>query len=232
MKILVFADIHGNLNALNAIMQTPDYLEADKKIFLGDVTFGCSRVEECIDILKTENIECLIGNNDSYISDHIPDCDWLEFQESKKEQFKWMIDNISQSNKDVINTWKKDLMLNINGIKFYLTHYPWENYNNDTNVIDTPKLINLDTRKQMFKDIDADYYIFGHEHKGNHFTDNQKHYICLGSSGLKPPRMYLVIDINEKIVKITEKNIDIDIEEELTLIDKAGYPYALNKIKG
>ena len=48
MKILVFSDVHGNLNALNALIETKDFKTADKIIFLGDVVFGASRPNECI----------------------------------------------------------------------------------------------------------------------------------------------------------------------------------------
>ena len=194
MKIFVFTDIHGSLNCLSALLKTKDYIEADKRIFLGDVVFGCSRPNECIDILDKEDIICILGNNDSYIADHIPDIDWSEFDNSKKVQLQWMTTHILNRNKAIMKNWQKDLLLDINNVKFYFTHYPWENYNNDTNVIDIPIQINLDAREQMFKDIDANYYIFGHEHKSNHFESNNKHYYCIGSSSLKCPGSYLIIN--------------------------------------
>lgn len=72
MKILVFTDLHGSLNSLKALMNTVDYKTADKIIFLGDVAIGCSRPNECIELLKEMKCICLLGNNDSYVVDHIP----------------------------------------------------------------------------------------------------------------------------------------------------------------
>ena len=155
MKILVFTDVHGSFNSLINLTKTKDFKTADKVIFLGDVCIGCSRPNKCIDLLKNLDCVCLLGNNDSYVSSHIPKADLIEFSNEKLEMIKWMTKNVSKENKDIINSWKKDYYLTINDKKFYFTHYAWENYDNDTNVIDSPKTPNLEVRKVMFKDINA-----------------------------------------------------------------------------
>lgn len=230
MKILVFSDVHGSLNSLIALEQTNDFATADKIIFLGDVTFGCSRPNECIELISKWNCESVLGNNDSYITTHIPAADLLEFDDNKVEQWKWMYTNILDKNKDILRKWDKSFELVVDGKKFYFTHYAWENNNYDTNVIDYPNPINFDTRKQMFDGIEADYYIFGHEHKSTYFTNGNKHYYCVGSLGLKNPGPYIIIDIADGQVKIDEKFVQFDIKQEIELMDKAGYPYAKGKI--
>jgi predicted phosphodiesterase len=104
MKILVFTDVHGVLNSLIALKQTDDFQNADKKIFLGDIMFGGSRPNECLKFLKDNNIECVLGNNDSYVSDHVPDCDLEQFNDEKGGQLKWMQQHITPENKSYINS--------------------------------------------------------------------------------------------------------------------------------
>lgn len=230
MKILCFTDLHGSLNSLLALTKTDDFKNADKIIFLGDVVFGCSRPNECIDVINSLKCDCIFGNNDKYIFDHVPKVDLSEFVNGKTEQMKWMSDNITESNKKVLRGWNKSIQLVIGGKKFYFTHYVWEDYDNDVNVIDTPSKLSLEARKQMFSNINADYYIFGHEHKTNYFTDGNKHYYCLGSIGLKNPGAYLVIECNNNKIQLNEKFVDFDINQEILLMDKAGYPYEKSKI--
>ena len=67
MKVVVFTDVHGSLNSLKAFMGLEDFKTADKLIFLGDVSLGCSRVDECINLLKNIDCICLLGNNDGYV---------------------------------------------------------------------------------------------------------------------------------------------------------------------
>ena len=231
MKILVFSDLHGSLNALKALMNTNDYITADKVIFLGDIVVGCSRPNECIELLKKLDCICLLGNNDSYIANHIPDADKAEFSNEKLSMIDWMNRNVSKRNKETINSWPKDFTININNKILYFTHYAWEHYNNDINVIDTPSIININTREKMFKNINADYIIFGHEHKTSYFYDDYKHYFCLGTLGLKNPGSYLLISTDNNEIKLEEKLIDFNINEEIEFMEKAGYPYEKQKIK-
>ncbi len=232
MKIFAFTDVHGSLNALRAIEKTEDFKTADKKIFLGDVVFGCSRPNECVEFLKKNECICILGNNDSYVVDHIPEVDVAEFDSGKLVQMEWIRNTLLEANKKTISSWPRELNLEIDGKKFLFLHYPWEHYNNDINVIDSPRVPNAQIRKEMFRQVDADYIIFGHEHQTSYFTDGQKHYFCIGTLGLKVNAPYLVIDTNngEKI-DLQEKFVQFDIDEEIHLMDLAGYPYAKDKLR-
>ena len=127
---------------------------------------------------------------------------------------------LTNENKKEILSWGMDYNLNIDNIKFYFTHYAWENYNNDVNVVDSPINPTLQDREKAFKDIDADYIIFGHEHKSNCFFGENKVYYCLGSLGLKSPSGYLLIEIENGEVNLQEKQIKHDINYEIELMDK------------
>ncbi len=231
MKIVVLADLHGSLNSLKALMSTDDFKNADKIIFLGDVAVGCSRLNECVDLLTENNCICLFGNNDGYVVDHIPEVDMPDFAPNKLIMVDWMKHNISEKNKKIINSWPREFTMSIDDKKFYFAHYAWENQNNDINVVKMPKNINAKSRKEMFKDIDADYIIFGHEHATNDFTYQNKHYFCLGSLGLQNPGTYLLINSDNGKIELEEKFVEFDINEEIDLMDIAGYPYDKKRIK-
>lgn len=225
MKILVFTDVHGGLNSLMTLKETKDFQTADKIIFLGDVMFGGSRPNECIQFLKDNNIECILGNNDSYVTDHIPECDIYQFKGDKGGQLNWMKNELNEDNKKFINSWTKYITLNLNGKKFFFAHYPWEEKDNDFSVVRIPENINIHSRTDMFKGIDADYYIFGHEHISSYLTSDNKHYYCLDSLSLKSPGSYLIIENNYNNIELIEKYINFNIQEERRLIEEAGYPH-------
>jgi len=220
MKILVFTDIHGGYNALKALTTTDDFKTSDKVIFLGDVVFGASRPNECIELLTKYNIDCIVGNNDAYIFDHIPEADKCTFSQGKLKQLQWMSQHITQQNKDIMSRWPKSMTLTINNKKFYFTHYVWEFFNNDYNVIDTDEVPTLENREKMFLGIEADYYIYGHEHRSHYFKNADKHYACLPSVGLHSPAQYLIIESNNEDIKLVNKSVEFDINEEIDLIEK------------
>ena len=230
MKIFVFTDVHGSLSCLQALSNTEDFQNADLRIFLGDIVFGCSRPDECITLLKQWDCINLLGNNDFYVCDHIPDVDKAEFSASKLKQLEWVCQNVSTENKTYLKSWPINYSMTVDKTKLYFSHYAWENFNNDINVVDSPQNPTFEIRKQQFSDIVADYYIFGHEHKTTCFSNNEKHYYCLGSSGLKNPGPYLLITCENGNITLEEKFVEFDILHEIELMDKAGYPYAKNKI--
>ena len=225
MKILIFSDVHGSLNALNKLIETKDFQEADKRVFLGDVVFGCSRPLECLKLINKYNCDCVIGNNDFYIIDHIPKYEYEGFDEEKKIQFEWM----KEEGIKILKSWKKEITYKINNKTFHFSHFAYMDDNVTTQ--DSPDIIDLNGRKSMFEGIDADYFFFGHEHNSTYHHDDKKHYYCVGTLGLRNPSCYVVVNINNDDIKIEEKYIEFDIEEEIRLMDIAGYPYAKNKIK-
>ena len=113
MKILVFSDLHGSLNALKELIKTYDFKYADKRIFLGDVAFGCSRPIECLKLIQQCDCECILGNNDFYITDYIPKSDEKTFNQNKMIQFEWMKKNIGEDGKKILKSWKKDITLKV-----------------------------------------------------------------------------------------------------------------------
>lgn len=65
MKIAVLADVHGNLEALQACLAHAGRLGADRHIFLGDlVGYGADPVA-CIDIVRRLEAPCVLGNHDA-----------------------------------------------------------------------------------------------------------------------------------------------------------------------
>src|SRR5574344_1211966 len=66
MRVAVFTDIHGNVDALRRILSSIRKNKIDKTIFLGDVFFRGDNVKECIDLLIEENIICIAGNCELY----------------------------------------------------------------------------------------------------------------------------------------------------------------------
>ncbi len=231
MKVLVFTDVHGNLTCLQELIKTEDFKSADKKIFLGDVCVGCSRPNECIELLNGLDCVNILGNNDYYVCDHIPEEEILCSSEDKIAQMKFMQNLITKENKKIVNSWNKGFYLKVGNKTLYFTHYPWEKVNGEINVVNDPIEKNFKSISNMFKGIKADVIIFGHEHKSNCYTNGKKTYYCLGTTGLISPGSYLILDVNDREIKFEEKFINHNINYEIDLMDKAGYPYNKNRIK-
>lgn len=68
MKIAFISDIHGNYQALRAVLQEIDRLGISEIYCAGDVVGYYSEVNECCHELRERNILCVMGNHDWYMA--------------------------------------------------------------------------------------------------------------------------------------------------------------------
>ena len=98
MKILVISDIHGNAEALRAVVDAEDGI--DHTIFLGDALLAGPQANETAAILQTLDPEvCVMGNHDEEVLDrglyaNWPD-EWVELHD-------WILDRLDESAYDYI----------------------------------------------------------------------------------------------------------------------------------
>lgn len=70
MRIAVLSDIHGNIDALEAVLSDSDKHHPDAYIFLGDLVFFGLYPQECFDALsKKKPILCIKGNTDANLEE-------------------------------------------------------------------------------------------------------------------------------------------------------------------
>jgi putative phosphoesterase len=67
MKTAFISDIHGNYEALKAVLQHIDALEVDRIVCAGDIAGYYSQINACCDTLRQRNIPAVMGNHDWYL---------------------------------------------------------------------------------------------------------------------------------------------------------------------
>ena len=65
-KIAIISDIHGNLQALEAIIEDIKNKNIDEIICLGDIIAIGPNPKECIEIVFEENMRMVLGNHEEY----------------------------------------------------------------------------------------------------------------------------------------------------------------------
>lgn len=68
MKIGLISDIHGNYEALKAVLAELDRMNVSEIYCIGDVVGYYSQVNECCDELRLRQIPCVMGNHDWYLA--------------------------------------------------------------------------------------------------------------------------------------------------------------------
>ncbi|MEQ1882350.1 MAG: metallophosphoesterase family protein [Burkholderiales bacterium] len=68
MKTAFISDIHGNFEALKAVLAEVDALGIDRVYCAGDVVGYYSQINECCRELRERRIPCVMGNHDWYMA--------------------------------------------------------------------------------------------------------------------------------------------------------------------
>lgn len=99
MKALVLSDIHGNLEALQAVLEDAES-NYDELWCLGDIVGYGPLPNECIKLLqKQKNLKCIIGNHDAAA---IQLLDTSFFNRDAKRSMSWTQSILSEENKDFL----------------------------------------------------------------------------------------------------------------------------------
>jgi len=155
MRLLIISDIHGNKEAMDAVLA----VSHDEAICLGDIVDYGPSPGECIDVLLDQKIPTIMGNHDNAVAFRM-DCGcgyaYKHLFQSTKE-YTWNILNTTQL--EFLRELPMDLRREENGRKLYFTHgSPLSFY--DYIKPDTSE----DTIKEFIKGVDAEFIFVGHSH--------------------------------------------------------------------
>ena len=206
MKIAILSDIHGNLTALNSVMDDIQKNKCDKTFFLGDYVLAgpepAATIDYCMHISTYDNTEMIQGNTDKMIAEYSD-----EIFNSLQENGAPIMANALKDDVSILNDTQKEFLKNlpaqkeieIEGVKLLLVHGS-PRRNNEDILPDTP----MEEVENMLENVDADVILCGHTHIPCGFqTRTKKTVVNAGSIGRtffvrdnEPPKAcYLTIDV-------------------------------------
>jgi predicted phosphodiesterase len=93
MRVAVFSDVHGNLTALEAVLDDIAQQKVDEIVFAGDLCLAGPRPAACLNRVREMAIPCIYGNTDHWLLGHQqgPErvqalCDWTLAQLNEAER--------------------------------------------------------------------------------------------------------------------------------------------------
>ena len=113
MRYAIISDIHGNLEALNAVFYDIDRNYIDLVVCLGDIVGYYPNPEECVDIIRERVAYSVAGNHDFAAIGKI---DTTRFTYYAHEAMEWTKKNLSDSSYDYLESL--DLSIQIDGMIF------------------------------------------------------------------------------------------------------------------
>ena len=232
MKYAIIADIHGNLEALQAVLKDAKEQAVTHYACLGDVVGYGANPKECLDIVREMKIPTIKGNHDEYCSSGK---DPEGFNEYAREAILW---TRAQMTEDDLK-WLKDLKYIRIMANFTLVHSTLDGPNHWGYIFDKLEAA------ASFPYQQTPLCFFGHTHvplafirdtavRGGIYSKfkieaGRKYLINVGSVGQSRDGVakatYLTYDINSGQIEL--RRLDYDMDTAMDKIRKAGLPERL-----
>ena len=120
MKIAVFSDVHGNLEALKAVLGQIREKNADLTVFLGDIFQRGNDEFECLELLKNSDVICLKGNCELY-AEHGVDVD--PDVEHLRDYYDGIRKKLTEEQMQFIRQMPLFYEIESNGRKLHFSHF-------------------------------------------------------------------------------------------------------------
>ena len=204
MKIGLISDIHGNYEALNAVLSELDELNISEIYCLGDVVGYYSQVNECCNELISRDIPCVMGNHDWYMagggfcprSRSVNDC--LVYQRNVIT-----VENIE---------WLRGFPVQRHIGNIHMLHGGWSD----------PIDEYLQPTEEYFSQINGEIFVSGHTHIQTLKKYSNKTYCNPGSVGQPrdndPKAAFAVYD-----GEISLHRVEYNMQQVFDLMEKAGF---------
>lgn len=227
MKIAIFADVHGNLLGLEAVLADIRPKNVAAIYCLGDLVGYGPRPNEVIEILRRENIPTIMGNYDDAIGNMriICGCDYKNEKAMQlgESSLLWTKDHTTEENKAWLRQLPLKLEFNSGGLKFLLVHGSPQQLNEYLFESTAEKVL-----QRFLKENYCDVLVCGHTHLPYHKQVAGGHVINVGSAGKpkhgNPNVGYALIDAREGNLSVEFFRVTYDFEQTAQEIEAAGLP--------
>ena len=232
MKYAIIADIHGNIDAFEVVLNDIRQQQVTHIVCLGDVVGYNARPKECLDIVRSMNIPCVKGNHDEYCSAE----DALEgFNPLAAEAVIWTRNQLTPEDKK----WLRDLKYSRMAGNFTMVHA----------TLDAPErwgyVFDKLAAAASFPYQNTQLCFFGHTHvpvafmrdtavRGGTYSKfkidpAKKYFINVGAVGQprdnNPKAAYVIYDVPAGTIEL--RRLDYDIAAAQQKILEAGLPERL-----
>jgi putative phosphoesterase len=164
MRIALFSDIHGNLPALEAVLDDIRRQDVHAVYCLGDLVGYGASPNEVADRIRADGIPTVMGNYDDGVGFDRDECGCAYRQPREKElgerSFTWTKAHVSPGNKAFLQALHKEVRFEADGRRVLLVHGSPRRMN-EYLFQDRPN----SSFERLAASSRADVIVFGHTHK-------------------------------------------------------------------
>ena len=214
--IAILADIHGNLEALDAVLAEIKGYQFDQILCAGDLVGYGPRPNEVIARIRETGIQTVMGNYDEAVGFLLPACgchiDNPRQKELSLHSLKWSTEHTTtERNREWLRQLPESLQIEVGGKTIQLIHATEDSIVEYLYQSDEARI------REILEQSDCDIYAYGHTHYPYSMALNNKWIINPGSVGrpkdLDPRATYVRLTIDGDEVHAEIRRVSYDVEK-------------------
>ncbi len=231
MKIAIISDIHGNLEALESVLNDIKKEKCSKIFCLGDIAMSGPKPVETIkrihDLLQSQDFYIIQGNTDKMLSVFSYNT-YLEINNTNNVMGSaYLADSkiLSEEDKEFLKNLPPQKEITLFGTKILLVH--GSPRMNNENIFPN---MQIEQVEEIIKGTNSDIIFCGHTHQPcGYQTNTNQTVVNAGSVGRPfsetPDSCYAIMDINEETgsFNILHKFVKYDVEKSCNQIKERGF---------
>ncbi len=231
MKIAIISDIHGNLDALESVLEDIKKESCSKIFCLGDIVMAGPEPKETLsrihELMKSKDFYIIQGNTDKMLSVFSFDTYNQILETNAVMASAYLADSrlLENEDKEFLKNLPPQMQIELSGIKILLVH--GSPRKNNENIY--PDL-RIEEVEEMIKGTNADIIFCGHTHTPcGYQTNTNQTVVNTGSIGRpftpQPDSCYAIMTINENDLtyKVEHKFVKYDKEAAAKKILNRGF---------
>lgn len=225
MKYAVLGDIHGNIVALEVVLENIDKEEVDGVMILGDIVMVGPAPYEVLSKIKEINPECWIsGNTDLWFEEMRDSLHKTEKEQEIYPYYRYAKEKIPEKDVRELIDLPVQKAININGLDVLCVH------GSPRSVVEgMDHRVPYEKLEEIVAGIEEDIILCGHTHVPFIGSINGKYVMNAGSVGRPldgdPAASYGIIEINDnKEPSFTIKRVKYSLDETFRLAKERNFP--------
>lgn len=245
MRFAIISDIHGNLPALDAVLEDAKNNNVDSFIFVGDYCLSNPYPNECIQRMRDLDKKYIIRGNEEKYLENLIDKDQTMWTDGQMQISYYCYRAISTDNLDFLLSMPNTLELSFHDVNLHVAHSSAEfiddcehkewstskvarRYENRIVTADSFRsdihdyFDGNDRFQQIFSELEQGVYIFGHSHIQWSYKSKDEKTILINPGACGLPLDGVIGSIPYIILDITDAG-NIIVEEKRIPFDMEAY---------
>lgn len=234
MRLAIISDIHGNLFALEYVLEDIRRQGIEQIVCLGDAIQGGAQPAETVQCLRELNCPIVMGNADDWLLTGVDTSPHEKITEQQLAVREWALARLSDEDKAYIRRFQPTVEIELEGEKKLLCFHGSPHSYDDILLPTTPD----ETFYQLLENFDAELFTGGHTHTQQLRRVGKARYFNPGSVGLAynwqqsgeqfradPWADYAIVTSEGANLGIDFRRIPFDVQELSRIIRSSGRPF-------